>query len=199
MDLDELKNTWTILDERLKKNEMLNKQIIQEMLYKKSNKSLNWLIGFDLFSIIIILLVIPLLVWLYNSPPFNRLLFPKITFAFSIAICILGVIWYFYKLKYLMNIDFPKIIRDNIHYMNKYSIMIKQEKIINYICLIPVIYVLVILSYYELKATFSLWVFLFTGLIVATMISYWSYKKIYDSNIQSIKKSLEELKELKEE
>ena len=27
----------------------------------------------------------------------------------------------------------------------------------------------------------------------------WSYKKIYDANIQSVKKSLEELKELKEE
>ena len=31
------------------------------------------------------------------------------------------------------------------------------------------------------------------------VITYWIYKKIYDANIQSIQKSLEELKELEEE
>jgi len=197
MELEELKTVWASIDERLKKQEMLNKQIIQEMLYKKSDKSLNWLVNTDASSIIVSLLAIPFLIWAYNHPPFNHMLFPRIAFIVTFAICIWGIIWYYYKLKYLMRIDFSKIVKDNMFCMNKYSIMIKQEKISAYF-LMPIIYILCILTYYEFKANLSLWVLLVVSLAVGVAITYWMYKKIYDKNIQSIKKNLQELEELKE-
>jgi F0F1-type ATP synthase membrane subunit b/b' len=83
--------------------------------------------------------------------------------------------------------------------VNKYAIFIKYEKIVSYFVVLPVFYLLGILCYYQLNATLSLWIFLVVVFISATAVVYWAYKKIYDSNIQSIKKSLEELEELKEE
>jgi len=200
MELDELKNTWMVLDEQLKKNEMLNKRIVQEMLYKKSNKSLSWLINMDVLGIILLPLFIPLCIWLYGYSKFHYPLSAKILFVVCVVTCILGTIWTCYKvLRYLIKIDFSKNISDNIHYVNEYAILIKKEKIVSYFVVIPTFSLLGILSYYELKVNLSLWIFLVVALIFGVIVTYWSYKKIYDSNIQSIKKSLEELSELKEE
>jgi len=199
MELEELKNTWAVLDERLKKNEMLNKRMVQEMLCNKSNRALNKLMNTEFFSMLT-LLVIPLCIWLYHQPRFENILSAKILYIVVIVTCILSAIWNCYKiLKYLRNINFSKSIGDNLYYINKYNITIKKEKIVNYFVIFPVFSLLGILGYYELKATFSLWIFLFIVLTIGIATSYWMYKKIYDANIQSIKKSLEELKELKEE
>jgi len=200
MELDELKNTWLVLDEQLKKNEMLNKRIIQEMLYKKSNKSLSWLMNTEFSSIIILPLVILLCIWQFNEPRFQQHALSKILIVAVLTICILGIIWQSYKiLKYLVKINFSKSIKDNIKYVNKYAILIKKEKIMAYFVVIPVFSLFGIFYYYELKVNFSYWIFLIIVLSLATIAAYWSYKKIYDANIQSIKKSLEELNELKEE
>ena len=199
MELDELKNTWTVLDEQLKKNEMLNKRIIREMLYKKSNKSLSWLMNGDFLGATVFL-VIPIFIWMYNDHRFANIISVKVLSIVGIVTCILGSVWSFYKiLKYLVKIDFTNIVKDNIHLVNKYAILIKYEKIISYFVVIPVIYLLGILGYYELKVSLFLWIFLIIAFIFGVLITYWSYKKIYDSNILSIKKSLEELDELKEE
>ena len=200
MELDELKNTWMVLDEQLKKNELLNKQIIREILNKKVNKSINRLINTDFFSIVVVLLAIPLCIWLYNHHRFANTLFPKITFAVTILTCVFGVIWISYRtLKYLIKIDFSKNIKDNMYCVNKYNVIFQKEKIMTYFGFTPAFSILAFLTYYELKANLSLWVFLVVALIVVTLISYRIDKKVYDTNIQSIKNSLEELQELKEE
>ncbi|MCL1937882.1 MAG: hypothetical protein FWF52_05755 [Candidatus Azobacteroides sp.] len=200
MDLEELKNTWMALDEQLKKNEVLNKQIVREMLYKKSNKSLNWLVNMEFMGTILLLFTIPLCFWLYNAPIYKNITAPKILFLVAIIFAILGVIWYFYKiLKYLLRIDFSMNIKDNIQSVNEYAILIKKEKFVSYFIVIPVLSLLGIWGYYELHANLLLWILLTVALIFATLMTYWLYKKIYDANIQSIKKSLEELEELKEE
>ncbi len=43
------------------------------------------------------------------------------------------------------------------------------------------------------------WVAIIAVFLVVAVIAYWQYKKIYDKNIGSILKSLEELKELEED
>ena len=86
-----------------------------------------------------------------------------------------------------------------MHDVNKFAIYYRKSKMINYFVIIPVFSLLGILGYYELKAPFHLWVFLFVALTIAIGCTYWIYKKVYDTNIQSIQKSLNELRELKEE
>ena len=199
MDLDELQNAWASVDERLKGSEMLNKRIVQEMLSDKSNKSLNKLVNYEMFNIIGCLLVIPLCIWLFNTHYLN-FLFPRLIFAVALVVTTFGGIWSSYTLKkYLLKMDISKSIKDNIYCLNKFIIYYRKSKIISYYIIIPVFVALGILSYYELKAPFHLWIFLFIGLTIGILLTYWTYKKIYDINIQSIQKSLEELSELKEE
>ena len=202
MELEELKNTWAALNNRLKDNELLNKRLIQGMLSDKSNKSLNKLVNIEIINILTVLIVIPPCIWFLSDSRmgFNNFLFPKILFVAVLAIGFFEISWGGFKLKkYLLKIDFSKYIMDNMRYVNKFAICYRKGKMINYFFTIPVLSLLGILSYYELKAPFHLWIFLFVCLTIGFITSYWIYKKVYDTNIQSIKKSLEELKELEED
>ena len=200
MELDELKNAWTALDERLKENEMLNKRIVEKMLCEKSNKSLNKLMSVEFIGVLIALVAIPLCIGLYNLSFYENILSAKVLFIVVFVASILTIIWTCYKLNYfLMKLDFSKSVGDNMYYINRYNVIIKKEKIAGYFIVIPIFSLLSIWGYYELKVSFSLWIFLFVALTILIAITYWIYKKIYDANIQSIKKSLDELKELEEE
>ncbi|MCL2246433.1 MAG: hypothetical protein FWC10_04900 [Lentimicrobiaceae bacterium] len=201
MELDELKNRWTVLEKQLKKNEILNKQLVLGMLHKKSDKSLNRLINTDVISIIIYFLLIPVGIWYYNVkfPSMGALLSLKIFAIAVISVAVMGIIWISYKLRYLKKIDFLKSIKDNMYCITKYAMMIKQEKLASYYLVAPVIFISGAFVYYELKVTLSFWSILIVALIAGLIISVWMYKKIYDSNIQSIKLNLEELRELEEE
>ena len=199
MELSELKNTWVVLEEQLKKNEMLNKQIIQEVLQKKSSKSLNRLINIDFVGLVVMLLAIPACIWLYNIPWLENILSTKIFSIVMTVICILAAIWYAYKLNYMMKINISNNVKDNMYCVNKYAIMLKKEQLATYFGLLPIVALLGAFCYYELKASFSLWVFLIVALTVGIVGEYWLYKRLYDTNIQSIKKSLDEMKELEEE
>lgn len=196
MELDELKTQWLELEKQLKKNETLNKQLLSEMLHKKSKKSLNRLVNSDFIGIIMSLLTIPAGIWIYNAIHFmGNFLSVKIFAVVYITAAFIGVIWYYYKLKYLMKIDFSKSIKDNMYRVNKYDIMIKQEKMVTYYILIPVLFFLGALCYYEFHAGFSSWTFFIVTVTILTIITFWLYKKFYDTNIQSIKQKLDELKE----
>ena len=200
MELDKLKEAWASVDERLKENEMLNKRIVQEMLSDKSNKSLNKLINYELINVIVCLSVIPICIWALMNTRFTKFLSPKLLFVVTIIIAIIGIVLSSYILKkYLLKIDFSKNIKDNMYYLNKFIIYYRKSKMINYYIIIPVISALCIFAYYEHKVPFYMWVYLSVGLIIGIGATYWIYKKIYDVNIQSIQKSLDELKELKEE
>jgi len=199
MELEELKNRWTVLEEQLKKNETVNKKVIHEMLHKKSNKSLSRLINTSFANLIGWLIAIPFSLWCYNLPRFENYIFPKILMIAILISAIIAVIWYYFPLNNLLKIDFSKHLKNNLYHINKYSIMIKNEKIFTYFGLIPLYYILGVLCYYEFNAKFFYWTFLVIAFIVGVVMTYWLYKKLIDSNIQSIKQSLEELKELKEE
>ena len=197
MELEELKGTWTELEERLKKNEMLNKHIMEEMLNKKSKKSLNRLINVDFLSLIGVLLLIPVYIGLCNNPYFVSFFSTKI-FSIGMAVfCVLSAIWYSYKLKCVMKIDLSKPVKDNMYSVNKYAVIVKQEKLAAYF-VIPLVALLCAYSYYDMKVSLSLWVFLIIMFSIGIVITYWGYKRFYEPNIQTIKKGLEEMKELEE-
>jgi len=196
MELDELKTTWMALETQLKKNETLNKKLLLEMLQKKSNKSLSKLRNSDFISVIVFPLLIPFGVWLCSNHFYMNYLTIKILAIVLIMMSVIGLFWFYKKLKYLMKIDVSKSIKDNMYCVNKYTIMIKQEKVANYCVFMPIVFFLITFWYYEVSAPISLWAFLIACMMVGTFITIWSYKKTYDPNIQAIKKGLNELKEL---
>ncbi|MDR0864502.1 MAG: hypothetical protein LBO74_06170 [Candidatus Symbiothrix sp.] len=196
MELDELKNVWASLDERLNKQEMLKGSILKEMLQSKTTKTVSKLINLDISSICVLLVAIPLCVFIIERV--KSVFWGNVTIIFTAIFSFIYLIWAIYKLHGLMKIDFSKSINDNIYYMNRYNIHIKWDKIASLVY-IPIFVLLGILTYAENKVSVTLWIFLICVLLLAILLTYWSWKLIYDKNIASIRKSLEELKELEEE
>ena len=197
MDLDELKNAWASVDERLKKQEILNECIVREMTYKKTNKSLRQLFWSDSISIPVLFFVIPFIVYEYGKFGGKHIFWDSTIIVVGI-ICIAFLPFIVYRVYGLMKVDLFGNFKNNLYYMNRYNIQVKWDKIIMAF-LGPGLAILVTLMLVEAKANAFRWTLWICGLIFVTIYSYWSYKKIYDKNIQSIRKSLDELKELKEE
>ena len=199
MELDDLKSTWAALDDRLKNNEKLNESIILEMAKSKANKSINRLINYDIFGIIILALIIPYFVYMSNFHSFNKLLTFKFLLIYVIIYCIAYIAWYFLKIHGLMKIDFSKSLSNNIHFANRYKIQLKREKLLTNFIAAPILLILVTCVFAEANANTFQWTSLVCGCIVGIIIAYWQYKRLYDKNIETILKSLEEIRELKEE
>ncbi len=196
MELEELKKAWAALDDRLKKSESLKETVISEMIQSKAGKSINRLMNLEVLNIVVILIIIPFIVFSLERRGGK---FPvwDVLMIFCAVLCLIIFIWELYKIHGLMKIDFSKDIRDTIYYVNQYNVKIQREYISVYI-IGPVLGILGILTYAEAKATISLWVFLTCILILAAFMIYYS-RKSFDKKIKSIMKSLNELKELREE
>ena len=196
MELDELKKVWLSVDERLKKQEILNECIIKEMTYKKTNKSLMRLFWSDSIGIPALLLVIPYIVYLYGKFGGKYIIWDS-TIIFLGVFCVAYFPFLCYRVYGLMKIDLSGNIKSNLYFINRYSLQIKWEKIIM-VFFVLVLFILGSLMLIEQKADASWWTLWICSVILVTLYSFWSYKKIYDKNIQSIRKNLEELEELKE-
>ena len=197
MELDELKNAWTSVNEQLKKHEILKESIIKEMIYKKANKSLKQLFWSESIGIPLSLLLIPFIVYAYSSFG-GKHIFWDITVVFTGIFCIAYFPYLMSKIYGLMQIDISGNLKNNLNFINRYSIQLKREK--NLMAFMgPVFSILLTLVFIEAKADIFRWTLLICLFIFLSLYGYWSYNKFYKNNIKSIKKSLEELSELKEE
>ena len=116
-----------------------------------------------------------------------------------LVICIILFPYLLYKAYLLMKVDLLGNIKNNLFYINKFAIIVKKERIVFWRFFMPLCVIIPIPWLIEAKISTALWIIYICLIIFCVLFSYWAYKKIYDTNIQSIKKSLEELKELEEE
>ena len=196
MELDELKNSWGALDNRLKKNEALTETLIIKMTENKAKRSIGKLILWGAIGAIIALLIIPFITSSYYKVG-GEFIFRDIIFISAIPICCIGFIWETYKVCRLMKIDFSKKISDNIYNINRYIIFLKREKIIS-IAIGPIYCILLpILAYAEMKVSVYLWMFLVCGLSFGGFLCFWMFK-MYKKNTASILESLNEIKDIEE-
>jgi len=197
MELENLKEAWTALDNRLKRNEELNEIIILEMMKSKAGKLVNRFIGFEIMSIVVLLLVIPFCIFLLNKFG-GKFWSMDVYLFFAIAVCSCFLLWGAYKLYGLLKIDLQKNVSNNILYVNKYNIQLKREKKITDCFVGPVFLILLVFYLVAIKVKLSMWFFVLGAISATVLLSFWSYK-IYQKNIASILRSLDEIRELKEE
>jgi hypothetical protein len=196
MEMEELKKLWTSLDERLNKQEVLKESMIKEMIYSKSNKSVSKLLNYEVWGAATNLLVIPFLVFLCNER-YKELLAVKFFAYAMILLCIIFVIWQLIKIRGLIKVDFMKNISHNSLLIRKYSIQLQREKLaMHFVGAIAAFFC--ILLYASLHASLHAWVFLTCMLLFSSLYTYYIRKSFYNKHIDSIRKSLEELKELEE-
>jgi hypothetical protein len=197
MELDELKEAWTALDNRLKRNEELKEGIILEIVKTKAGKSVNRFIFWEMFSVVVLILCIPLCIFEFNING-GRNWAVDIALLFAVAVCFVYPFWGIFKTHGLMKFDLLKDVGNNLFCMNRYRIQLNREKKVLYYFIGPVFVVLGLFSYAVANAKFQWWTLLICVFIVAGLVCYWSYK-YYNKNIDSILKSLDEIRELKEE
>jgi hypothetical protein len=207
MELEELKTAWTSVDERLKKQEVLNTEMVTEILRKKTNKSLKKLKIWDAIGYIVGL---PLVIYVWY-PLLRNLRFDSthlilggiltIIMAIMLAATIgIGV----YGFKQLLKIDFANSIKENIRFVNEYWTLQKRANRVIYFATIPfvlLLFVVMVLSNSEdIGTDIGLFlVLIFFILLIFGLPAFLIYKNVYRKNIQTIKKNLEELSELEEE
>jgi hypothetical protein len=194
MELDELKKTWAALDSRLKENDFLRESIILEIIQTKAGKSVNRLLNWDVFNVAGSIVFIPV-IWNLLERFENKLVL--FTLIYAIVLLVISVIWYSYKIHGLMKFDLAKSVSNNIYYINRYNLQVKWEKTITIIT-VSVIMIIAVFHYAEAKVSVFLWIVLSCAIILGGLLLYWYYRRVYDKNIGSILKNLEELKALKE-
>ncbi len=198
MELEELKNAWTALDSKLGENKKLNKRLIHGMLEKKSSKALSKLINFDLFGIVITGICIPFLIYMFNFQWLHTPILDTLMFCL-LGTLVLVLFAQIYKVYLLSKIDLAEVVSKNIVFIRKYHFFIKKEQLS--IVVIPLCFILMVIGFLSLEFNVELWrwIGLFLGSIICVVIFYWQYKIFYFPKIQSLQKSLDELKELEEE
>jgi uncharacterized membrane protein YesL len=191
MELEELKAGWSILSERLKQNEIINKRIIKEMITKRTQTAYDRLLKFNVIGLILALAAIPGILLINMYPLFHKPLSIVIT---AEVVLILASIWAVIKVKYMYQFQLDKKTVSQLSlWALKYKKLIKYEEIFAYIILVIVGTIL-----YFLVHNISI-MFLFCVLVVACILSYVLYCYIEKKNITIVEQGLEELKELEKE
>ena len=196
MELEELKEIWTSLDERMQQQEGLKTAIIKEMLLNKSDKALSRVINYSYFGVIFGIVCLPVLIWGWtlSSAAMNRIVVPFVVLFILFYIIVLII-----QLLKLNKVNFSNPIKDNNRIVNEIVIFNKRSLIITNIAgfmLFIFVIVVALITFSNVEP----WMIgaLIAGLFIGAIGAIWEYKRIYRRNFGTILKSLEELKELEE-
>lgn len=194
MELEEMKKTWSALDNRLKENNSLNERIIREIAENKVEKTVKKLLRGEIIGSIVILLIIPYIIHTFRTD----FLSIKLLSWVILTTAIIAAFWEIYKVSVLAKIDLSNNVKTNIYLVNRYKISIKWEYFSVIYIIIPLFFILSFLYYTKLGVGVSLWAF-FASVFIVAIIAVWYSKKELIKSFRKIQESLEEIKDLKEE
>ena len=200
MEIEALKNTWSILDNQLKENKSLNERIIKEVIDRKAGKidtAINRLLFRDIYALVFMLVMISCLLYLYITRKGDHVFWDIVLIMLGVT-AIPTLVWYFIKIYRLMKVGMNRSVKRNLFYIRKYNIQEKREHIGNVIYMGKAFVVLLFFVFVNATAYSFMWLVIACGIPIVLAKSYWSYKKVYQKHIKSIQNSLEEIRELKE-
>ena len=196
MELEELKNTWNLINNRMMQKEVMEAAIIKEMLVAKSDKAFSRMTNYDYFSVIVCMGVIGLLTWQMNRIYFGP--FKTGIFLLAIAFLIVSALRSIKNLLILHKINFSNPISDNIRLVQNYNIIVKRTRILNYSAAIIIVALAIIACLLSPNMEVWRWVAIAVSIGIGIVGAWWEYRHMYRKNIDSILESLNELKELEE-
>lgn len=193
MELEEMKNAWLALNEKLEAKEKLSDRLIKEMYQTKVKKSISRLLGYEYFGVVICLFVFPLIAWKLSQ---MSGLFIRIVLIYWAVYVVALFVWQIVKIRCLGKIEILNSIKDNLFLISNYQKMISKEKL--YSSLLAAIGVVLIMSLFLEISSLWKWAFLISLLLFVTLASIWQYKRFYAGNIRSIQRNLNDLKDMEE-
>ena len=194
MDLENLKSEWSAMNDRMEKQEIFKEKMFCQMLNTKSDKSLNRLVALEVINLIGSILSIPFCIYVFNK---NGMELMRPFIIGGIIVLIICVILYSIKILILSKIDFTKTLKNNLLYINKYSICTKYEKLFIYYVLIPVAFASGVFYYAKMHVSLYWWILLSCVGIAMIIFTIYIFR-LYNKNISIIQQNLEGLRELEE-
>ncbi len=193
MELDEMKTAWREMNDRLGRQEMLSETFIRESIAARSQRSVNRFLAYEMIGTVVVLFAIPFVLWtivgMEKSPEVN--LFLKVVFPLLPVI----LVWQSIKTFTLFRVDIAGEMKSNARMVRRYELYAMYDKWATYF-LIPLLFTGAVVMYAALRVALWSWVSM-TGLILAAVLyCVWYYKKFYPKNMNAIKRSLDELKDL---
>ena len=192
MNLENLKSEWSVMNDRMEKQEILKEKMFCQILNTKSDKSLNRLVAYEVVNLIFSILFIPALLWMFNN---TGMKFVQTVIIGVIVILAINVIWLGIKIIALSKIDFSKSLKNNLFYVNKYAIYIKCEKLIGYYFILPLVVLICVVHYTKMHASLFWWVLMLCALSAGILFTIYFFR-LYNKNISTIQQNIEELREL---
>lgn len=194
MELDDLKAGWSVLNERLQQNEILNKRIIKEMIEKRGETAIGKLYRYDLFGALTILSIWAILCFTSFLMPakgganHHVMIIATTLFPFGV--------WQLLKVSLLRKVDFRVDgLQQTTALVERYRRWVYRETFVA----IP--YAIFVMLYVFLTTpqttTFTLFA-IGIGIVVGTFLTILEYY-FYKNNISKSRQALEELKEFEEE
>ena len=196
MELEELKVSWTELDDKLKKSEALNEVIVLEMMKNKAQVSISKLINMEYMVLLAAIIMFPRSVSkLINSPDVHLL--DVVMRSVILVTFIIIIICIIYNIILLKRVDISKKISENIYNINKYNITRKRGGII----ITVMLFIMLVLFLWIVALGGRLIAFIIVGSFVISIIAfiYWASKRsIHQKTIDSIIESFNEIKDLED-
>lgn len=197
MEFEQLKKTWASFDSRMQQQEGLKVTIIKEILVNKSDKALSRMINYNYFGLVLCIMTIPFLIWCITLVwPANFIkVMATVALVFMLFFMAMGII----QLKKLHRINFSIPVNENMYIVQKFNVFNKRYLMLSYAFAIVFVVVITVFALMFIDMELWRWWALAAALPLSVLLSIWEYKRMYRRNIDSIIKSLEELKELEEE
>lgn len=197
MELDELKAGWSVLNERLQQQEIVNKRLLQEMICNRTNSARSRLLRLDVFGLVSILLGIIVVSLAFA---FTKGIFTLPVFILLEIILAHALITEIYISSFLFRFDIeskklPELLRLTLNY----RLWVKRNQFISFA--VVIVGIPVLLYFLPGELTHEVWRYLLAASIVigGLTVSYFTYVYFYKPNIATIEKGLKELKEFEQE
>lgn len=193
MELDDLKTGWSVLNERLQQNEILNKRIVKEMIANRTRSAYDRLFRLDTFSVILVVIIaivcLPLV--FMNVPHIKLASFILLEGTMFVAIfmqlLIISKLLKF-NIETKPTYELTKVVYD-------YKLWMRRNQLFGMIFAFAVIVAFLIIqgTIFSIRHTMLIAIFLVFGVGLA-FVEY----KFYLKNIATIEQGIKELKEFEE-
>lgn len=195
MELKELKNSWNLLDERLKKEEYNRSKMLDTILKKERKSAYNKLVNYEFISAILCIFFIPLVI--LNSHLLNSRVQGAPISETLYVILGLSFIWQAFKITWLLRKDFLKqTVIQSHREITRYKKWIQIE----FITGIAMVFFLIFPITY-LRNIHNTWFYLYAAFVLIFVLSLSTalYLRLQMKNIREIQENLKEAKEFEQE
>ena len=187
MELEELKQKWNVLNERLSTSEVYNKRMLKEMLKGKNQTHYEQMCKQALYnfftSLLIPVVVVPLL--------HVKGIFHETSFYLLEAVCVLGILMVGYRLILLSRFNVMSGVQEQMRHLVNYKRCYVYETVIG----IPLAVLGIGLTLYFENATSPIGLFFVALGVAAGALSGWVGWQKHKQTMQEIESNLAELKE----